>query len=136
MMRNVIAVVVGLVAGMAVNMAIVMLNTKVLFPMPEGLDWEDKEGFAAYLGTLPWTAFVVVIAAHLGQSFFGGLVAARMSKNKPMLVALIVGALTMIGGLMMLNSTPHPTWMWIEVPLYIVTAWAAGNLVITSRTSL
>ena len=135
-MRNVIAVVVGLAAGMAVNMAIVILNTKVLFPIPEGLDWEDKEGFAAYFGTLPWTAFAVVIAAHLGQSFFGGLVAAHLSKNKPMLVALIVGAVTMVGGLMMLNSTPHPTWMWIEVPLYIVTAWVAADLVIKSRTSM
>jgi hypothetical protein len=136
MMRNVIAVVVGLVAGMAVNMAIVMLNTKVLFPMPEGLDWTDEAGVAVYIGTLPWTAFVVVLTAHLGQSFVGGLVAAHISKDKPMMVALIVGAATLAGGLVNLNSIPHPSWMWIEVPLYMVTAWAAGNLVITSRTSL
>lgn len=37
-MRNAGAVIVGLVVGMMVNMALVMLNAYVLFPMPEGMD--------------------------------------------------------------------------------------------------
>ena len=37
-MRNVLAVIAGLIAGMAVNMALIMLNGYVLYPMPEGTD--------------------------------------------------------------------------------------------------
>jgi hypothetical protein len=43
MIRNILAVIVGLAAGMAVNMALVMLNGYVLFPMPEGMDMYDQE---------------------------------------------------------------------------------------------
>ena len=49
MIRNFIAVIVGLFAGMVVNMALVMLNGYVLFPMPEGTDMNDTEQMNAYV---------------------------------------------------------------------------------------
>ena len=55
MTRNVVA---GLVVGMAVNMALVLLNAYVLFPMPEGMDMSDVETFNAYIATLPTAAFL------------------------------------------------------------------------------
>lgn len=72
MLRNFVAVVAGMIVGMVVNMALVMLNGYVLFPMPDGLDMNDVAGMNAYIQTLPTAAFVVVLAAHLGQSFVGG----------------------------------------------------------------
>ena len=72
MLRNIGAAVAGLVAGMSLNMALIMLNSKVLFPMPEGMDMYDTEAMNAYIATLPAVAFFVVLAAHLGQSFAGG----------------------------------------------------------------
>lgn len=46
-----LAVVIGLAAGMAVNMALILLNSKVLYPAPDGLDFKDKAGFQAYVDT-------------------------------------------------------------------------------------
>ncbi len=72
MIRNILAVIAGLIVGMVVNMALVTLNAYVLFPMPPGTNMQDPEQLNAYMATLPTAAFFVVLAAHLGQSFVGG----------------------------------------------------------------
>ena len=129
MARSVLSVIVGMVVGMAVNMALITLNSSVLYPMPEGTTFEDTEGFQAYLDTLPAPAFLVVMAAHLGQALVGGWVAARLSAKAPVRQALIVGALSMAGGIQMLRTVSGPVWMWAEVPLYLVLAYLAGRSV-------
>ena len=133
MVRNVIAVIVGLAAGMAVNMSLVMLNAYVLFPMPEGMDMNDPEQMNAWVATLPTAAFFVVIAAHLGQSFVGGWVAARLGSSRPMLLAMIVGLASLAGGIMSMMSIKGPAWFVIELPLYLVVAWLAGRMEVTRR---
>lgn len=134
MIRNICAVLVGLIAGMALNMAIIMLDT-LLYPMPEGVSFEDKEGMAAYIESLPVIALLIVMLAHLGQAFVGGWIAAIISRNSSMVVAMIVGVLTLLGGLYNMSTLPLPAWMWIEVPLYLVAAWAAARLVLARRTA-
>ncbi len=133
MIRNIVAVVVGLVAGMAVNMSLVMLNARVLFPMPEGTDMNNPEQLNAWVATLPTAAFFVVIAAHLGQSFVGGWVAARLGPSRPMLLAMIVGLASLAGGVMSMMSIKGPAWLVVELPLYLVVAWLAGRMEINRR---
>jgi hypothetical protein len=118
---------------MAVNMALVLLNVYLLFPMPEGADLADPEQFNAYLATLPWLAFLVPMAAHLGQSFVGAWVAASLGASRPMLLAMIVGALSLMGGIMNMMSIDGPAWMAVELPLYLVVAWLAGRRVVRRR---
>ena len=128
MIRNVIAVVVGMIAGMAANMAFVIMN-KALYPMPQGVDSNDKEGFAEYIGSLPVIALLIIIVAHLSQAFVGGGVAARISADRLMTVAMIVGAFSLVAGVVtMYMMPPVPSWMLIEMPLYLVAAWAAAKL--------
>jgi len=131
--RNIVAVVVGLAAGMAVNMSLVMLNARVLFPMPEGTDMNNPEQLNAWVATLPTAAFFVVIAAHLGQSFVGGWVAARLGSSRPMLLAMIVGLASLAGGVMSMMSIKGPAWLVVELPLYLVVAWLAGRMEINRR---
>lgn len=133
MIRNIVAVVVGLAAGMAVNMSLVMLNARVLFPMPEGTDMNNPEQLNAWVATLPTAAFFVVIAAHLGQSFVGGWVAARLGSSRPMLLAMIVGLASLAGGVMSMMSIKGPAWLVVELPLYLVVAWLAGRMEINRR---
>ena len=82
MTRNILAVFVGLVVGMVVNMALIMLNMMVLFPMPAGMDMQNPEQMNGYIAALPAAAFFVVLAAHLGQSFVGGVTAARLGASR------------------------------------------------------
>ena len=135
MIRNIIAVVVGVIVGMVFNMAVVILNTAVLFPVPEGFNWNDPDAVGAYFTDLPLTAFLVVLVAHLGQAFFGGLVAALISRNAAMTVAMIIGVLSMLAGIANMMMVPNPAWMWIEVPLYLVAAWFAGRIVLAVKST-
>jgi hypothetical protein len=133
MLRNILAVIVGIIVGMALNMALIQLNSLVLFPIPPGTDMNNPEQLNAYIASLPATAFIVVVLAHLGQSFVGASVAARLGASHPMRLAMIVGTVALIGGLMAMSMVDGPDWMVIELPLYLLVAWAAGRLVV-SRT--
>lgn len=136
MIRNIFAVLAGLAVGMAVNMALIMLNAYVLFPMPDGMDMYDPEQMNEYIATLPTVAFFVVLAAHLGQSFVGGWVAARLGSSQPMLLAMIVGLFALAGGIMNMMTIRGPDWMFIELPLYLVVAWQAGRMEVNRRAAL
>lgn len=136
MLRNIGAVVLGLFAGIAVNMGFIMLNSYMLFPMPEGMDMNDPEQMNAYVATLPTAAFLVVLIAHLGQSFVGGWVAARVGASRPMLLAMIIGVLSLAGGIASMMQIRGPTWMYIELPLYLGVAWFAGRMEQQRRASV
>ena len=130
----IVAVIVGLAVGMAANMGFVIINLQI-FPLPEGVAWTDEEEIKSWLGTLPKTAFILVFVAHLSQAFLGGLVAARIAKRNMMCVAITIGVLTMVGGIMNMMSIPAPAWLWIEVPLYLVVAWIAAKIVMKQRSA-
>jgi hypothetical protein len=127
MFRNVIAVIIGIITGMALNMGILQVSY-LAYPIPEGLYINDPAQFQDYLDTLPATAFLVAMLAHLAQSFGGGWVAARLGSSRPMLLAMIVGALSLAGGVTMMTMVKGPAWMAIELPLYLVVAWIAGRM--------
>ena len=99
MLRNVLAVVLGVVAGSVVNMALIRLNL-ALFPMPAGADANDPAALRAHLATLPAAAFLLPFLAHFGQAFVGGLVAGKLGKASPRILVGIVGALTVLGSVL------------------------------------
>ena len=132
MIRTILAVVVGLVVGMAFNMGMVVLNT-ALHPMPEGVDFNDAEGMSTYIAGLPLMALVLILVAHVGQAFIGGLVAAAIGRSASMVAAMIVGVLSMLAGIANLMSMPLPAWMWFEMPLYLLAAWFAARIVLGWR---
>ena len=47
-------------------MAVVILNTAVLIPVPEWLDWNGPGSGTKYSAGLPVTAFLMVLIPHLG----------------------------------------------------------------------
>jgi hypothetical protein len=126
MLRNIGAVIAGLLVGSAANMAILGVSSMV-YPRPEGMDFNDQAQLAAYIATLPTAAFFFVLAAHLGQAFVGGWLAARLSASQPVWMALFVGTVTAMAGLYYLISLPGPVWLWIEMPLYFVLSWLPGS---------
>ncbi|MCH2102245.1 MAG: hypothetical protein MK209_10030 [Planctomycetes bacterium] len=135
MIRSILVVIFGLAVGMGVNMALVMFNAYVLFPMPAGTDMNDPDQLNAYIAILPTPGFFVVMAAHLGQSFVGGWVAARLGSSSPMMLAMTVGMVSLVGGIMMTMNVEAPTWTMIELPLYLVVAWQAGRIEVNRRAA-
>ena len=118
-----------MVVGNAWNMACILLNSTVLFPMPEGIDMMDPEQMKAYMATLPMAAYLVVLVAHVGQAGLGGWVAARLGGRRPYVLAGLVGALTFAGALHNLLVLGGPGYMWLDLPLIVGAAWLAGRAV-------
>ncbi len=127
------AIAVGIFVGMLCNMGIGLANI-LIFPMQEGMTLSDafnektQQAFIDWLESLPQSAFLLVLVAHLSQAFIGGLVAGFISKKHVRAAAMVVGCVTLVSGLINMLTVPAPIWLWIEMPLYIVCAWWAGNL--------
>ncbi len=127
------AIAVGIFVGMLCNMGIGLANI-LIFPMQEGMTLSDafnektQQAFIDWLESLPQSAFLLVLVAHLSQAFIGGLVAGLISKKYVRVAAMVVGCVTLVSGLINMLTVPAPIWLWIEMPLYIVCAWWAGNL--------
>jgi hypothetical protein len=49
---------------------------------------------------------------------------------------MIVGVLSLIAGITNAVMLSVPIWMWIEMPFYLVLAWAAGNIEVKRRAAL
>lgn len=123
MARNIGALIVGMIAGMAWNMAFVMLNAYVLFPMPEGTDMQDPEQMRAYAATLPNHAFLTVLVAHVGQAAVGGFVAKCIAGGRGAVLVWIIGILTALGSAYTQYDLGGPAWMWIDGPLALLAAF-------------
>ncbi|MCH2146789.1 MAG: hypothetical protein MK073_03115 [Phycisphaerales bacterium] len=127
------AIAVGIFVGMLCNMGIGLANI-LIFPMPEGMNFSDafneetQQAFIDWLDSLPQSAFLLVLVAHLSQAFIGGLVAGLISKKHIRVAAMVVGCVTLTSGVINMMTVPAPIWLWIEMPLYLVFAWWAGGL--------
>jgi uncharacterized protein len=138
-LQNTLALVIGLVVGMAVNMMFVFANL-FLYPMPEGVTMDDQEAFAGWVATLPDVAFILPVVAHLGQAFVGGWLAARLGSSFGLMhsraLAMCIGVISLTGGIMNALQLTIPTWMWLEMPFYLLLAWYAGNIEVKRRAAL
>ncbi|MGB0918136.1 MAG: hypothetical protein ACPGU4_11140 [Flavobacteriales bacterium] len=128
-LRNVLAVVAGIVVGMIANMGIIMASGSVV-PPPEGVDPSNMESIAENIHLYSPIHFLMPFLAHAAGSFFGALVAALLAVTHKMKFAIGLGIWTLIGGIMAATMIPSPTW-FIVVDLglaYIPTAFLAGKI--------
>ena len=134
MIRNIIAVVVGILAGGLVNMGIVTLGP-TLVPLPPGADMSTMDGVAAAMPMMEARHFIVPFVAHALGSFVGALVAALLAASHKMGIALGIGAFTMLGGIYMALTLPAPFWFEAVdiIFAYIPTAWIAGKLATSGK---
>lgn len=134
MVRNIIAVIAGILAGGVVNMGIITLGPMVI-PSPPGADMSTMEGVAAAMPLMEAKHFLVPFLAHALGSFVGALVAALIAVSHKMGIALGIGAFTMLGGIIAALMIPAPLWFEAVdlIFAYIPTAWIAGKLAISGR---
>ena len=123
-MRNIIAIVVGLVVGALINSSFLMLNGSWV-PLPEGVDMKTPEGIAAAMPQLEFIHFVVVFLAHALGTFAGALLATAIAKPRKFWVALVIGIAFLIGGIIMVVQIPSPISFTVVdlVMAYIPMAW-------------
>jgi len=126
--RNILAVVAGWLGGSIVNMGLVMIGHSV-FPI-EGIDTNDMEALAEVMPTLGTEYFIFPFLAHALGTLVGAAIASLIAASHKITFALVVGALFLIGGIMVSFVIPAPTWFVVTdlVVAYIPMAWLGGKL--------
>jgi hypothetical protein len=127
--RNILAVIAGLVLGGIVNMGIVTISGSII-PPPEGVDPNDVESLKANMHLFQPQHFIMPFLAHALGTFAGALITALIAVKHKMILALLIGVCFLFGGIMMVMMVPAPTWFIVLdlVVAYIPVAWLGGKL--------
>lgn len=133
--RNILAVVVGWGVGSFVNMALVKLG-HTLFPI-EGVDLNDMQTMASVMPTLDFKYFIFPFLAHALGTLLGATIAGLIATGHKMRFSLGIGALFLVGGIMVNYMIPGPRWFSISDILlaYIPMAWLGGKIAIRRSKS-
>lgn len=126
LMRNVIAVLVGLVIGGCVNMGLIMLSP-ALVPPPTGVDMTTEEGLARGMKLLQPRHFVMPFLAHALGTLAGALAAYLMAASHKARFAYAIGFVYLCGGVAACFMIPAPAWfMALDLLVaYLPMAWLA-----------
>ena len=128
--RNIAAVVIGLVIGSFVNMGIIMLSPLVI-PPPAGVNPADMESLRNSMHLFETKHFIFPFLAHALGTLVGAFIAAKIATSHKMKFALGIGAFFMLGGITNAFMLPSPIW-FITLDLvgaYIPMGWLGGKLV-------
>lgn len=127
--RNILGVLVGVIAGGALNMGIIMISGSII-PPPEGVDMTTAEGLVAGMSLLEPKHFLMPFLAHALGTLLGAFIAAKISTKHPMRFALGVGAWNLFGGIMAATMIPAPLWFILVdlIGAYLPMAFMAGKL--------
>lgn len=128
-LRGLLAVVVGLVVGSAVNIGLVLLGARVV-PAPAGVDTTTSEGLAAAMPLLGPAHFVFPFLAHALGTFAGALLATWIAGRVSRVPAAVIGVLFLAGGIASCFMLPAPRWFEVldVVLAYLPFAWLGHRL--------
>lgn len=133
MLRNALSVVLGVVSAFVTVMLVDKLN-HMIFPPPPGLDFSDAAAVEPYLATLPFGAYLLVMASSVVAALIGTLVAIYVGHIRPFYCAVIVGGIVLAATIANFIAIPHPLWLSAITLLGIVaSAWLATKLAPASR---
>ena len=130
-LKNILAIVLGLLIGGTVNAGIIMVSGYII-PPPEGTDLKTMEGLLAAMPLMEPKHFLMPFLAHAFGTLVGAILAASMAANYKMRFAMIIGICFLVGGIMNIFMLPSPVWFTI-VDLgfaYIPMAYLAGKIVL------
>lgn len=127
--RNILAVIAGVVIGSTVNMALITVSGSVI-PPPEGADVTTTEGLRASMHLFQPKHFIFPFLAHALGTLAGAFVAAAVSANHKMKFAFGIGIYFLAGGIASVFLLPSPTWYTVVdlIGAYLPMAYVAGKL--------
>ena len=108
-LRNLLAVVVGVVVGSFVNLALVNAGPHVI-PLPEGADVSTMEGLKEAMTRFSPANFLFPFLGHALGTLAGAFLAAKVAASHRMKFALGIGVFFLLGGIMMVASCGGPIW--------------------------
>ena len=128
MVKSIIAVVLAVLLAGVVIAAVQLVNTQI-FPLPPGVDFNDREAMSRAVSSMPAGGFVLLLLSYTLGALAGGWLAARMAPRRPLLHAMIVGVLLLAAGVMNFVSIPHPLWVTVlGLLIFLPMAWLGASL--------
>lgn len=124
LLRNILAVLAGVVGGGVVNMALITLSPS-LIPPPAGVDVTTAEGLEKGIHLFQPRHFVMPFLAHALGTLAGALAAYLIAATYKARLAFVVGAFFLCGGVAASFMIPAPAW-FIALDLvaaYLPMAW-------------
>lgn len=127
--RNVAAVLAGLVIGSVVNMAIVT-GLASFVPPPAGVDVGNAESIARSIHLFEPKHFLAPFLAHALGTLVGALAAFLIAATHKPRFALAIGAVFLCGGVAACFMIPAPAWfMALDLLVaYLPMAWLATRI--------
>lgn len=133
LVKNILAVVLGLIIGSLVNMGIIMISGSII-PPPQDADITTMEGLKSTMHLFEPKHFIFPFLAHALGTFLGAVVAAMIAATHKIKFALAIGVFFLIGGIVNVIMLPSPIWFSILDlgAAYIPMGLIAGRLVVKS----
>ncbi|MEM6805716.1 MAG: hypothetical protein AAF696_30235 [Bacteroidota bacterium] len=137
LLKNILAVLAGILAGGLLNMALIQIGPSII-PPPEGMDPTDMESLKAFMPQMKAKHFIFPFLGHALGTLFGAAIAARFAESDPMRLSMFIGGFFLLGGIMMVMSLPSPIWFSLLDLLgaYIPMAWLGYKIGKTPSTSI
>ncbi|MFL5327859.1 MAG: hypothetical protein ACJ8C4_03005 [Gemmataceae bacterium] len=128
-LRNICAVIIGVVLGGTVNMALITASPHVI-PPPAGVDVTDAKSLAASIHLFEPKHFVFPFLAHALGTLVGALTAFLIAGSYRSVFAYVIGAIFLAGGIAACFMIPAPLWFIILdlAAAYIPMAWIGIQL--------
>lgn len=126
LLRNVLAVIAGIVIGSLVNMALITLSPS-LIPPPAGVDVTNAENLGKSMHLFEPRHFVMPFLAHALGTLAGAFAAYLIAATHKVRIALAIGVVFLCGGVAASFMIPAPGW-FVALDLlaaYIPMAWLA-----------
>ncbi len=133
LLRNVLAVIAGVVVGSCANMALVVLGPS-LIPPPAGVDVTSAEGLSKAMHLFEPRHFVMPFLAHAFGTFAGALAAYLIAASRKVVFAYVIGAFFLCGGVAASFMIPAPVWfialdlLLAYLPMAWLGAWVGARL--------
>lgn len=129
LMRNILAVVAGVVIGSVVNMGLIGVSGSVI-PPPNGANVTTMEGLKASMHLFEPKHFLFPFLAHALGTLAGAAVAAFIAANRKLQMAMVIGAFFLAGGVASVLMLPSPAWFNAVdlIGAYIPMAWIGWKL--------
>lgn len=127
-LRNILAVVLGLFIGGAVNMFIILVSDYIV-PPPTGANVTTLEGLEAAMPLMEPKHFLLPFLAHALGTLVGAFVAAKIAFLNKMRFSTVIGICFLLGGVMNIFILPSPIWFtFVDLALaYIPMAYFGGK---------
>ena len=127
--RNILAVVTGVIIGSVVNMGFIIMSGHII-PPPDGADLTTSEGLIESMHLMEPKHFIFPFLAHAVGTFVGAFLAMKIAASHKMRFALAIGIVFLVGGITNVMMLPSPLWFTLLdlIGAYLPMAYLAWKL--------